>query len=75
MYKQGLRICNTQTTHLHIIAMITDRQLQMLRDIQQANVPEWMKEAEAQEQGWVTDDEDTADQWWNSQHTDIDIPF
>ena len=76
MYNQGLRICNTQTTHLHIIAMITDRQLQMLRDIQQVvNTPEWMLEAEAQEQGWVTDDEDTAEQWWNSQHTDCVIPF
>jgi phage pi2 protein 07 len=56
--------------------MIIDRQLQMLRDIQQVtNTPEWMKEAEAQEQGWVTDDEDTAEQWWNSQHTDCDVPF
>ena len=73
---RGLRIRTTQTTHLHIIAMITDRQLQMLRDIQQViNTPEWMKEAEAQEQGWVTDDEDTAEQWWNSQHTDCNVPF
>ncbi len=53
-----------------------DRQLQMLRDIQQMlNTPEWMIEAEAQEQGWTTDDEDTAEQWWNSQHTDCDVPF
>ena len=55
---------------------INDRQLQMLRDIQQAvNMPEWMLEVEAEENGWVTDDEDTADQWWNSQHTDIDVSF
>jgi hypothetical protein len=33
--------------------------------------PEWLLE----EQGWVTDDEHTAEQWWNSQHTDCDIPF
>ena len=33
--------------------------------------PQWLLE----EQGWVTDDEDTAEQWWNSQHTDCDIPF
>jgi len=76
MYNQGLRICNTQTIHLPINIMTNDHQLQMLRDIQQAvNTPEWMLEAEAQEQGWVTDDEDTAEQWWNSQHTDCDIPF
>lgn len=76
MYNQGLRICNTQTTHSSVNIMINDRQLQMLRDIQQAvNTPEWMLEAEAQEQSWVTDDEDTAEQWWNSQHTDCDIPF
>jgi len=51
-------------------------QLQMLCDIQQAvNMPEWMLEVEAEENGWVTDNEDTADQWWNSQHTDIDVPF
>ena len=55
---------------------INDRQLQMLRDIQQAvNTPQWMLEVEAEENGWVTDDEDTTDQWWNSQHTDIDVPF
>ena len=36
MYNQGLRICNTQTTHLPINIMTNDRQLQMLRDIQQA---------------------------------------
>ena len=55
---------------------INDRQLQMLRDIQQAvNTPEWMLEVEAEENGWITDDKDTADQWWNSQYTDIDVSF
>lgn len=33
--------------------------------------PEWLLE----EQDWVTDDENTAEQWWNSQHTDCVIPF
>ena len=32
--------------------------------------PEWLLE-----EVWVTDDEHTAEQWWNSQHTDCDIPF
>jgi hypothetical protein len=77
MYNQGLRICNTQTTHLPINMMAVNiHQQQLLHDIWLANsTPEWMLEAEAQEQGWVTDDEDTAEQWWNSQHTDCNIPF
>jgi hypothetical protein len=50
--------------------------MQLLRDCHKANTtPQWILEVEAQEQGWVTDDEDTAEQWWNSQHTDCDIPF
>jgi hypothetical protein len=32
--------------------------------------PEWLLE-----EVWVTDDEHTAEQWWNSQHTNCDIPF
>jgi hypothetical protein len=50
--------------------------MQLLRDCHKASTtPQWVLEVEAQEQGWVTDDEDTAEQWWNSQHTDCDIPF
>lgn len=55
---------------------INIRQQQQLHDVWVAiHTPQWVLEIEAQEQGWVTDDEDTAEQWWNSQHTDCDIPF
>jgi len=59
---------------------INDRQLQMLRDIQQAvNTPQWMLEAKAEEEGWTTDDDDDDDDqhagnaWWNTQFDDV--PF
>jgi len=70
MYNQGLRICNTQTTHLPINLMTINTQQPLLYDMWYTT-PQWLLE----EQSWVTDDEDTAEQWWNSQHTDCDVPF
>ena len=51
---------------------INDRQLQMLCDIQQAiNMPQWMLEAEAKEEGWITDDQHAGNAWWNTQFDDV----
>jgi hypothetical protein len=54
--------------------MTTDRQLAYLRGIQEiVNTPQWMLEVQAEEEGWITDDQHAANAWWNSQSDDI--PF
>jgi len=54
--------------------MATDRQLAYLRGIQEiVNTPQWMLEVQAEEEGWITDDQHAANAWWDSQSDDI--PF
>jgi hypothetical protein len=50
------------------------RQQQQLHDIWVAtHTPQWVLEAEAQEEGWITDDQHAANAWWDSQSDEI--PF
>jgi hypothetical protein len=54
--------------------MTTDRQLAYLRSIQEiVNTPQWMLEAQAEEEGWITDDQYAANAWWDSQSDNV--PF
>ncbi len=54
--------------------MTTDRQLAYLRSIQEiVNTPQWMLEAQAEEEGWITDDQHAANAWWDSQSDNV--PF
>lgn len=54
--------------------MTTDRQLAHLRYIQEVvNMPQWMLEAQAEEEDWNSEDQDAGNAWWNSQFDEV--PF